>query len=75
MGTIMFAYPTKVAALQAADVIAWGVHRRLMAKPFNQGFEFIENIINAGHHVQQSWEESDLQDLAKRLMKYRDQNH
>src|SRR5208337_2239471 len=44
MGSITFDYPKNVPALQAADVIAWGVNRKLMGKPFDQGFEFIETI-------------------------------
>lgn len=52
VGSIAFEYPKYVPALQAADVIAWGVHHRLMDKPFDQGFEFIENIISGPHHLQ-----------------------
>lgn len=75
VGSITFEYPKYVPALQAADVIAWGVNHRLMNKPFNQGFEFIENIISGPGHVQEPYKDDYLHGLKQRLMKYRDQNH
>lgn len=68
---LKFENPKNVPALQAADVIAWGVRRQLVGGQFNQGFDFIENIIKDQHHVQHSWEEDDLQVLASRFMEHK----
>jgi hypothetical protein len=75
VGTIAFGLPRKVPALQAADVISWGVLRRFVARPFDQGFEFIEHIINGDHHVQHLWEEKELQTLAHRFMEIKESNY
>ena len=69
VGSLAFDSPKKVTALQAADVIAWGVRKQLLQEPFNRGFECIEHIINGNHHSQYSWEESMLQELGSTLAK------
>jgi hypothetical protein len=74
VGSISFDLPKYVPALQAADVIAWGVRRRLIGDSFDQGFDYIENIISESH-VEETWKRTDLQGVVKRLMKYKDQPH
>jgi hypothetical protein len=71
MGSITFDYPKNVPALQAADVIAWGVNRKLMGKPFDQGFEFIETIIDGPSHKQGSYSNEDMEGHERRLRKFR----
>lgn len=74
MGSITFADDKNVPALQAADIIAWGVRKRLLKEPFDKGYNYIENIISE-NHVEEPWKTDDLQGLARRFMKYQDQNH
>ncbi|MHB8084256.1 MAG: DUF3800 domain-containing protein [Dehalococcoidia bacterium] len=73
IGRIGFDYPKYVPALQAADIIAWGVRRRLIGDHFDQGFEYVQHIISDKHHVQHSWDEPDLRALAQKFMKYKEQ--
>lgn len=68
MGRITFEYPKYVPALQAADVIAWGVNRRLRNLPFDQGYDFIEQIITGQKHVQHSYNSKDLHGIYEGLI-------
>lgn len=72
VGRLTFEYPKYVPALQAADIIAWGVNRKLRDMPFDQGYDFIEHIIIGDNHVQHSWEEGELQKLAIRFMEIKE---
>lgn len=74
VGTIAFDDDKDIPALQAADIIAWGVHRRLAGGSFGKGFDFIEKIISK-YHLEEPWNNADLEAVAKRLMKYKDQKH
>jgi hypothetical protein len=56
MGTIGFA-DKKISALQAADVIAWGVRRRISGLSFPFGFEPILKILESEDHLQDKWQD------------------
>ena len=64
MGNIEFA-DKKISALQAADVVAWGVRRRISGKPFHRGFEPILDIFNPEHHLENTWEDKYFLDLTE----------
>jgi hypothetical protein len=46
--------PKKLSPLQAADVIAWGVRRKVSGKPIGKGFQPIANIFD-GKHIQSKY--------------------
>jgi len=70
MGSISFDDPINVPALQAADIIAWGVRKRLMEESFNQGFEYIEKIFDE-NHLEYPYLEEHFLGISQALMKYR----
>ncbi len=74
MGSFDINGDKNLPVLQAADIIAWGTLRRLKREPFNQGYEYIDKIFNE-NHLQAPWDIDNIQGLARRLMKYEDQNH
>jgi hypothetical protein len=61
VGSLTFA-SKKISALQAADIIAWGVRRKVAGEHFPKGFEPIKDIF--GHnHDQRTWKEEWLYSL------------
>ena len=57
-GTLTFGDDADFGVLQAADLIAWGVRRRLSGNPFLKWFEPITEILDeAKGHAQQQWKE------------------
>jgi hypothetical protein len=68
-GSITFDDDKYISALQAADVIAWGVRRRSNGKKLDKGFEPIAQILDADDHWQTSWEDKMLIDLSEFLLK------
>ena len=63
----------KLSALQAADVIAWGIHRRDSVKGLGKGFQPIANIFNK-EHIQFNWEDNLLKEWSDSVMYRRDVN-
>lgn len=45
----------KLSPLQAADVIAWGVRRKVSGETLGKGFQPISNIFDGKHHVQNKY--------------------
>jgi len=63
IGTIAFNDDNSIIALQAADIIAWGVRRRLDGLPFRMGYEPIVSLFDKDAHLQFPWESSDFQEF------------
>lgn len=61
VGSLAFEHK-RISALQAADVIAWGVRRRVTKTPIGKGFQPIAEIFSQDH-IQKAWEEDWLQSL------------
>ena len=57
---------SELASMQAADMIAWGVRRKLHGLPFGRGFEPI-SMLYKWHHEQPEWTDKMLQDLLESL--------
>jgi hypothetical protein len=57
-----------ISALQAADIIAWGVRRHASGIPIGKGFQPISNIFKIKHR-QFLWKDSHLQNLSNGLLK------
>ena len=66
VGSLTFDQDDNVTALQAADVVAWSVRRRLVGMPFNNGYEPLVGIFDEAHS-EQSWDGDTLQPLAHEL--------
>jgi hypothetical protein len=68
VGSLTFGDDKKISALQAADVIAWGLHRFVNDKSsLNKGFEPIAEIFKS-YHIHHQWEEKWLRDLSEPLL-------
>jgi hypothetical protein len=63
--------PKKLSALQAADVIAWGIHRRDSEKGLGKGFLPIGNIFKHSH-IQLQWTDELLKEWSDSVMGRRD---
>ncbi|MGD0232397.1 MAG: DUF3800 domain-containing protein [Syntrophorhabdales bacterium] len=63
MGTLGFS-DEKFSALQAADVVAWGVRRQLSGLPFPFEFEPILDILRVDH-LQDQWKDDALTTILK----------
>ncbi|HWZ56183.1 MAG TPA: DUF3800 domain-containing protein [Verrucomicrobiae bacterium] len=68
VGSLQFEDDSTLGALQAADVIAWGVRRRKSRKPFPAGFEPIPGIFDHGHN-ESPWTPELLRELAEGLVR------
>ena len=68
VGSLQFEDDSTLGALQAADVIAWGVRRRLSRRPFPAGFEPIPQIFEHGHN-ESPWTQELLKELAEGLVR------
>jgi hypothetical protein len=64
-GSLTFA-PKMLSALQAADVIAWGVRRQTLGKKFEHGFEPIATIFDEKKHIQLNWSDESLNNILKK---------
>ena len=62
IGSITFEDDIRVPTLQAADVIAWAVHRKVCGLKLGKGFQPISRILGENHQ-QYSWEEDWLQEM------------
>ncbi|MGA8573528.1 MAG: DUF3800 domain-containing protein [Desulfobaccales bacterium] len=67
IGTIAFEDDERVVALQAADIIAWGVRRRLAGLPFRMGYEPIPLLLTEDDHLQYPWESKDFQEIKEHI--------
>jgi len=63
----------EISALQAADVIAWGINRCSSAKGLGKGFQPIAKIFN-NMHIQLSWPDALLKEWSASVMERRDPN-
>lgn len=68
-GSLTFASDEDVSALQAADLVAWSVRRRLVNGKFENGFEVLLEIFDEAHS-EESWEGTALQLLSDRLVPF-----
>jgi hypothetical protein len=66
VGSLTFDQDDNVTALQAADLVAWSVRRRLVGMPFSKGFEPLLGIFDSAH-CEQSWDASTLRPLVSAL--------
>ncbi|MBF0505792.1 MAG: hypothetical protein HQL09_03055 [Nitrospirae bacterium] len=64
MGSLTFDGDVNISALQVADIVAWGVRRKISNIQLNKGFEPIENLFNKEHHMQYGWESDFLKGFA-----------
>jgi len=71
IGTLTFSSDAKERVLQAADVIAWSVRKRL-TDGFKNGFEPLEAIFD-DDHIEQPFEEAWMVELADAIRAKRDQ--
>jgi hypothetical protein len=67
VGTLTFA-DKNISALQAADVIAWAVRRRVSEISIGKGFQPISKIFDE-NHTEFLWKDSYLQELSDGLLK------
>jgi hypothetical protein len=69
-GSLTFADDEDLCALQAADVIAWGVRRRVTGVPFGHAFSPIEGILDENlHHAEKAWTEEWLREVGESTLK------
>ncbi|MGO9176959.1 MAG: DUF3800 domain-containing protein [Desulfobaccales bacterium] len=61
VGPIAFG-PKKISVLQAADIIAWAVRRRVSELPIGKGFQPISNLFEI-RHIERSYDDKSLQDF------------
>jgi hypothetical protein len=73
-GSITFDDDNNVTALQAADVVAWSVRRRLVGETFSHGRKPLRRIFNSTH-VEQSWDVDMLRAIDSRLMRIADKTN
>jgi hypothetical protein len=67
VGGVMFDDDTYISALQAADVIAWGVRRLANDNSsLNKGFEPIAKIFST-NHIQSQWKDEWLRSLSESI--------
>lgn len=67
MGSLSFNGDVNISAFQIADVLAWGVRRKISNKSLNKGFEPIENLFHKENHMQYGLEGEFLEGFAKEL--------
>ncbi|MGA2191924.1 MAG: DUF3800 domain-containing protein [Nitrospirota bacterium] len=53
-----------LSTFQAADLVAWAVHRKINNHPFHKGLEPIEELLNEEHHIQHGYDGDFLQRFA-----------
>jgi hypothetical protein len=68
MGSLTYDSGTKLSTLQAADMIAWGVYRRLSHIPLNKGFGPISGLFKI-RHEEHEYEDKAFQWLADKFHK------
>jgi hypothetical protein len=66
MGDLDFDSDHNCAALQAADVVAWSVRRRL-ASALKSGFEPLANLFHDDHHIEVEYKEEWMKGVADSL--------
>jgi hypothetical protein len=66
MRTIQFDDGNLLCALQAADMVAWGVRRKLSNLPFENGYEPIIDLFK-GKHEQPEWTGKMLREISERF--------
>jgi hypothetical protein len=70
VGSLTFADDADFGVLQAADMIAWGVRRRVSGIPFGDIFTPIETILNdEKNHAEQEWKADWLKQLGERILR------
>jgi hypothetical protein len=69
VGTIAFEDDEHVVALQAADMIAWAMRRKLVGLPFLMGYEPIAYLLNEDTHYHYGWESKEFQFLKEKVDK------
>jgi hypothetical protein len=67
VGSLTFA-DKNISALQAADVIAWAVRRRVSGISIGKGFQPISEIFSA-NHTEILWKDNYLKELSDGLLK------
>jgi len=68
VGALAFEDDKQVGALQAADVTAWGVRRKMIGSSFKSGFEPIKEILDEHDHIQEEWTKKVLTHLSDSLI-------
>ncbi len=59
-------FDDSTCALQAADIIAWSVRRRLTGAPLKSGFEPISDVLNY-EHIEETFHSQFMIDIADRI--------
>jgi hypothetical protein len=74
MRSIQFDDGSRLGTLQAADMIAWGVRRRINNVPFDKGFQPVSGLFKR-RHQQPSWTDQMLREFAERFLAGNNENH
>ena len=69
VGSLGFDDDEKWSTLQAADVVAWAVRRRMDRARFVDGYEPIQKVYGENHH-QEIWKRHELKELSESLSAY-----